>query len=292
MEENIILFLSFLMTFAFARTGRPIVVLHGVTNSCSHSDTNHLVRMLDQQLGVFVTCIESGADNDSWLLTIPQQIAKTCETIQKNPQLAGKDIDLVGLSQGNIISRGIIQQCSFGGSVRRYISVAGPQMGVDDVPKCIHGPVCSLVNSFARFGVYTSLAQRHLGPANYFKNVKRYQEYLKICMSLPDLNNERIQKNQTYKERFASLEALMLVMFLNDTVITPRESEWFGYYSQNLTVLDMRATDLYKQDFIGLRTLDESQRLIRVALPGDHLSHTDSDIINTFVPFLSAGKKA
>ena len=87
--------------------------------------------------------------------------------------------------------------------------------------------------------------------------------YLEGCRFLPKLNNEIIDKrNSTYKERFSSLQNLVLIMvsvfyfafylqfyfqaqlpcwsmflflslcdqFEHDTILIPKETAWFGYY--------------------------------------------------------------
>eukprot|EP00331_Platyophrya_macrostoma_P006855 CAMPEP_0176432118 /NCGR_PEP_ID=MMETSP0127-20121128/15202_1 /TAXON_ID=938130 /ORGANISM="Platyophrya macrostoma, Strain WH" /LENGTH=148 /DNA_ID=CAMNT_0017814225 /DNA_START=121 /DNA_END=563 /DNA_ORIENTATION=+ len=140
-----------------------------------------------------------------------------CANLKANPNFAGKDIDIVGLSQGNLIARDLIQNCDFGGSVKRYVSIAGPHMGVYTLPNCADGFICDTVNWFTRFGVYTSLAQWFVGPAGYFKDAGSYKSYLNYCSYLPDLNNEKATKNATSKQRFANLDKVMLVMFSNDT---------------------------------------------------------------------------
>jgi len=75
-------------------------------------------------------------------------------------------------------------------------------------------------------------------------------------------------------------------MFKSDTMINPKETAWFGYYDENLKLRDMTETPLYQEDYIGLKTLDTTGRLKRIALPGGHLAFSSYDIRNTFAPFL------
>jgi palmitoyl-protein thioesterase len=46
---------------------------------------------------------------------------------------------------------------------------------------------------------------------------------------LSDINNER-GINETYKTNLQLLENFILVMFEDETVVQPRESEWFGFF--------------------------------------------------------------
>ena len=50
----------------------------------------------------------------------------------------------------------------------------------------------------------------------------------------------------------------------------------------------MEETDLYKNDFIGLRQLNEAGKVQFVKFPGQHLTITDSQIENIIAPFLSS----
>jgi palmitoyl-protein thioesterase len=53
------------------------------------------------------------------------------------------------------------------------------------------------------------------------------------------------------------------------------------YYLQ-----EMEESDLYKEDYMGLKTLNEAGKIQKISIAGDHLQFSDEDIDNTFVPFL------
>ena len=94
---------------------------------------------------------------------------------------------------------------------------------------------------------------------------------------MADINNDRDEKNPKYKTNLLKLEKLVLIKFAQDSVVVPRESEWFGFYviGQTAQMLDYNQTQLYVQDWIGLKTLDETGRLDFHSSPGDHLQFTD-----------------
>jgi len=83
-----------------------------------------------------------------------------------------------------------------------------------------------------------------------------------------------------------SLNQLVLVKWLNDTVVVPRESEWFGYYKIGdlNTKLTMEQQDIYQQDWIGLKQLDQSGRLIQIALEGEHMDIDENWFNNFLIP--------
>ena len=58
-----------------------------------------------------------------------------------------------------------------------------------------------------------------------------------------------------YKAKFESLNRLVLVLFLKDETVVPKESSWFKGALEK-TVVPMCMQPLYREDWIGLRTLD------------------------------------
>ncbi len=75
-------------------------------------------------------------------------------------------------------------------------------------------------------------------------------------------------------------------MFEQDTVVYPKESEWFQGLNTLMQVQPLERSDFYKDDYIGLKTLNEAGKVDWVSIDGDHLQFTTADINNTFVPFL------
>jgi palmitoyl-protein thioesterase len=75
-------------------------------------------------------------------------------------------------------------------------------------------------------------------------------------------------------------------------MVQPIESEWFGFYQpgQDQVVQTLQQTDLYKEDWIGMRTLDEQGKLAFLSVDGDHLRVRGSEIfvvvVIDFVPSL------
>jgi triacylglycerol esterase/lipase EstA (alpha/beta hydrolase family) len=45
----------------------------------------------------------------------------------------------MGLSQGSLLARYIVEKCPIKGKVRNYLSIGGPNMGVNEVPGCAKG---------------------------------------------------------------------------------------------------------------------------------------------------------
>ena len=82
-----------------------------------------------------------GANSASYLQSIEYQVKMGCDMLARNPDFAGKEVNIVAQSQGNIVARGILQQCD-AVKVVNYISCAGPQMGTDIIPSCTDSLWC------------------------------------------------------------------------------------------------------------------------------------------------------
>merc|ERR1712126_778812 len=94
---------------------------------------------------------------------------------------------------------------------------------------------------------------------------------------LADILNAKDIKNEAYKENLQKLENFVMVRFLNDTMVIPQESEWFGFYApgQDHEVLSLQETQLYTEDWLGLKAMDEADKLHFLSYPGEHLEFSD-----------------
>ncbi len=65
-----------------------------------------------------------------------------------------------------------------------------------------------------------------------------------------------------------------------DTVVVPREGEWFGSYADNdyTKILPMAETTWYKEDLFGLKTAHEQDKIFFNSTTGNHLDFTDEEL--------------
>jgi palmitoyl-protein thioesterase len=84
-------------------------------------------------------------------------------------------------------------------------------------------------------------------------------------------------KNATYKVNFSSLKNLVLVRANADTMVFPKESEWFGAFEDGSysKVLGFNETKWYKEDSFGLQTLHRAGNVHFFETQGNHLQFTD-----------------
>jgi len=295
MRENL-LKLSFKINWIFlfflsiksVSTVFPVVVFHGIAQNCEVYQLRNLVQKLKLYLGTDqVKCISVGNGfYTSFISSFNYQADEACRLVREDPMFQ-TDFSIVGISQGGLLGRSIIQKCSTKGTVRRYISIASPQMGVAIVPKLNCGFICNIYNKIVGNLIYTEIIQSNVGPSGYYKDKENFYNYINYSSFLADLNNERKDKNPKYKEKILELEKMMLVMSLKDTVVFPKSSAWFEFYDRRgMEIIPLRESEFYKKDFIGIRELDELGKVTFVRLTGRHTIFTDKDIINHFIPLL------
>lgn len=68
---------------------------------------------------------------------------------------------------------------------------------------------------------------------------------------MPELNNEKLddtfypwvtpeEKAAKQKANLLSLEHFAMLLWKDDSVVSPKESEWFGYWDENHTLIQLR----------------------------------------------------
>ncbi|MCD7452709.1 Palmitoyl-protein thioesterase 1 [Datura stramonium] len=265
----------------------PFVVFYGISDSCSNGAITHFTELLSNWSGSSGHCIEIGNGAwDSWFMPFSKQIDFACEKLKKMSELR-EGYNIIGLSQGNMVGRGVIEFCDGGPPVRNLISLAGPHAGIASVPFCGSGILCSLADCLLKLAIYSNFIQDHLAPAGYIKIPTDIADYRKGCKFLPVLNNE-VHRNCTLKKRFASLENLVLILFERDEILVPKQTSWFGSYPDGSfsTVLPAQKTKLYTEDWIGLKMLDEAGKVKFLNVSGSHLEISTSEMKKNILPYL------
>ena len=282
MELNKILLLL-ISLFSFSLSTYPILVIHGIGNYCTKEDTSYTINKLSSSLNTTVECIEIGNGFfSSWFQNFESQAEELCSKIKVHPKFQDK-FSIMGISQGTLLGRYLIQKCDIKGKIINYLSFDGPQQGIGYIPKLTCGKFCDWINYLTVDLVYS--LENYLSPSSYYKYKYDIQKYYKNNKFLIDLNNEGKIKNETYKERIKNLNRIMLVKGNSDTVISPRESSWFEFYDEKgEKIVPLNESKFYIDDFIGIRYLNENNKIDFVLFSGEHVKYTEEEF-QVFINF-------
>jgi len=193
-------------------------------------------------------------------------------------------------SEGGQFLRAYVQRCN-SPPVLNLISVGGQHQGIFGVPHCVdvNYTLCDVMRNLLNYGAYIPFIQNTLVQAEYWHTPLDEQEYQTKSVFLADINNEGPNKNETYKQNLLSLSKFVMVKFNQDSMVIPRESEWFGWYENgnDKVAIPLQQTALYTEDWIGLKQLDADGKLVFIQTDGDHLQFTWGWFQTNIEPFIN-----
>ncbi|KAF2849629.1 alpha/beta-hydrolase [Plenodomus tracheiphilus IPT5] len=274
----------------------PLLIWHGLGDNYL-ADGLHTVGDLANKTnpGTYTYYIRLNEDASSdrtatFLGNLTQQIAQVCDDITSHPILStAPALNALGFSQGGQFLRGLVQRCGHRIKVRNLVTFGSQHNGISKYQICKDGDwLCKSYISLLKSNTWSSWVQSHLIPAQYFKATNDSTgaptgEYLENSNFLADVNNERGVKNTTYARHLAALENLVLFVFEDDETVIPKESGWFAY--TNATdgkVTGVRERQIYKEDWIGLRKLDEKGGLHFESTEGGHMELSEEVLRGVF----------
>jgi palmitoyl-protein thioesterase len=219
-----------------------------------------------------------------FLLNMDANVDVFAEKVRADPKLAN-GFNCIGLSQGNNICRGYIQRYN-DPVATTHLSIHGPLAGVAALPHCYPdsektGSLCIEISDLLSKLAYTSKMQDLLFQANYFRDVNYLTTpQYKLTSQMGQWNNEDGSIDNSIKTNFAKTNTFAMIKANGDTVVVPREGEWWGAYSEEdyQTILTMKETDWYKSDLFGLKTADEAGKIYFESTEGNHLDFTDEEL--------------
>ncbi|CAH1645147.1 unnamed protein product [Spodoptera littoralis] len=280
-----IVILSILFFIVPILSYKPVVLIHGVMTGSASMELIKL-RIEEQHPGTIVYNVNRF---ESWssLETMWHQVLEIGMDIANISSRHPDGINLIGYSQGGLIARGIVETFP-NVSVSTFISLSSPQAGQYGAG-FLHLVFPGLVKDTV-YELFYSRVGQHTSVGNYWNDPYHQSLYESYSVYLPYINNHLPSaKSADFKKNLLRLKRLVLIGGPDDNVITPWQSSQFGYYDANETIIEMKAQDIYVEDKIGLRTLDETGRLHVVTVPGvNHFNwHMNMSIVDDFLlPYL------
>jgi len=269
----------------------PVVIWHGMGDSCCNpvsmgrikevieGETNGYVKSLKIGLTVIDDTI------NGFLKDTNKQIEMVCQQIAEDPELQN-GYNAIGFSQGGQFLRAVAQRCP-NPPMKNLVTMGAQHQGVFGIPRCPGESVqlCNILRELLYIGAYVDFVQSSLVQAQYWHDPIHPDQYVEKSQFIAEINNEREFKNVTYAENLVKLENFVMVKFADDMMVEPRESGHFEFYipGQDKEILPLRESQLYLEDWIGLKTLDESGKLHMFEVPGDHLQVSTQWLIDEII---------
>lgn len=275
-------------------TQLPVVLAHGMGDSCFNAGMQHLTQHVSQLLGgVYTVCIPTGKNQqedtkNGYFLNMDASVDVFAEAIQQDEQL-NNGFHAIGLSQGNNVIRGYMTRFNQP-AVHTFISINGVNAGEGAVPYCqpslssrLDFSMCDLLMEQASHRAYTEWAQQHSFQANYWRDprpsaVDRYYEYSQLARW--NQEGPHFQSNTTWVDNYLKTQQFVWVMADEDGMVWPREGEQWGAPDPNNPfehILSMNETEWYIRDSFGLATAQKQGKNYFETFPGDHLRFSMED---------------
>lgn len=221
---------------------------------------------------------------------LTEEIDRVCATLASHSILShAPAVNAIGFSQGGQFLRAYIERCN-DPPVRTLITFGSQHNGISEFQEC-GDFLCRVWEGFLKTQTWSQFSQSTLVPAQYYRNLADMEKYLEFSNFLADVNNEREVKNARYRENLKRLERFVMYMFEEDTTVVPKESAYFWDVDESgdeRKVVELRDRRLYKEDWLGLRWLDERGRLQFKVAPGRHMQIDEPLLRDVFKTYLSS----
>ncbi|KAL7287366.1 hypothetical protein TKK_0018482 [Trichogramma kaykai] len=269
----------------------PVVMWHGMGDSCCFDySLGQIKKILEQHMtGVYVKSIRIGNNEiedveNSYFKNVNEQVSQVCEELANDEQLRD-GYNAIGFSQGGQFLRAVAQRCP-SPPMKNLVSLGGQHQGVYGLPNCasLQHHFCDYLRRLLHYTAYSKFVQEKLVQAEYWHDPLKENEYKKYSIFLADINNERFV-NETYKTNLKKLENFVMVKFEQDSMVEPKITEWFGFYKpgQAVETQTLQESDIYIEDRLGLKEMDEAGKLHFLSIDANHLQFTDMWLVENII---------
>lgn len=261
----------------------PIFFMHGILSDAAVFDPmSKWIRRLDPD--VVLDSIPLYPNTVSILVNMWRQSQDIIKYIRAkvaaNPAVYENGYTLVCHSQGALLCRTVVQQMD-DHKVHTLISLAGPQQGEFGVPPGFSW--IPLPKEKVYLLAYNSPVQHLSSIANYWhdsrahdlifhpdKGYHTHNDFLPVFNNDPQRTTQGFGKSkddaegERYKRNFLRLQRAVFTCSSGDEEIIPYDSACWSFYGESMKegTVPVREQPLWAEDWIGLRALDDSNRLV------------------------------
>lgn len=283
----------------------PVFFMHGVGDNHAEFDGMQAsIRAIDSTVVMYSLqiCDDSASYTNLW--DQGQEVMdKMREQIKAHPDVYNDGYALVCHSQGALICRTVVQRMD-DHKIHTLIALAGPQMGEFGIPQGWQSKI-PWGRDLAYPFLYSSTFQKKLSIANYWHDPrpgKPTTDYLDANTFLPVLNNNPGRRTQgpgtakddseaaRYKANLLRLKKAVFTCGTTDNMIIPYDSGIWNFYDQHAKEsVPLEQTPMWEEDWLGLRELDNTGRLVRITADGvchNCWAHDDNVFSKYIQPYL------
>lgn len=229
----------------------------------------------------------------TFLGNVTLQVQKVCDDLASHPILSkAPAIDALGFSQGGQFLRAYVERCN-NPRVENLVTFGSQHNGISEFQECVANDwLCQTWRGVLKGNAWGSFSQGRLVPAQYYRDPEDLDNYLEYSNLLADINNERKVKNDTYNQNMKKLGKFAMYMFAEDTTVVPKESAFFSEVNTTSEeVKRLQERDIYQEDWIGLRFLDEERRLEFKIAEGGHMQLSNNILTDAFNEYFKSQSK-
>ncbi|KAI9788049.1 MAG: hypothetical protein M1816_007261 [Peltula sp. TS41687] len=270
----------------------PLVIWHGLGDNYAADGLRAVADLAaSTNPGTFIYNIRLASDPSAdrtatFFGNLTDEIATVCADLATHPILSSAPaINGLGFSQGGQFLRAYVERCN-DPPMRTLVTFGSQHNGIAAFGQCgATDWLCKAALGLLTTNTWSGFVQGRVVPAQFYRDPEpeEFRRYLEHSNFLADVNNEREVKNQTYRENLLRLRKFAMFVFSEDTTAIPKESGWFAEVNGTSgEVTPLREREMYKEDWLGLRALDERGALDFGVAEGRHMELTDRLLVDTF----------
>ena len=280
MSHSILIYMLVLSIAGYSFQQIPSFYIHDIASNCKEEEASGFLRNIKWNVSSQfhdLKCIGQTSGLHTLTTSLKEQGKVVCKSLEALKVELGlqNGFDLVGLGQGGLVARYVLQECDIGQFVQKLLLFGTPNSGIEKTP-VLYKFVDDEMNIDIHLRTVDKLLRSRIAKKNItwgtmIKNCSTYSKGKKHASFIAEINNEKNGINKQYRARFSGLKKLILVSFLNDQrMYTPRDSVFFMYNCNGKERVD-KSTIRHKdyankvfglyEDKLGLQTLHEQNKI-------------------------------